>query len=184
VLPPITPRPLLAAACIALVAFQAADHIANRASVPEATLPAGQSDKTTANFLLQRAAAGDAIVFTGLTRAPADYYFRRAGAAGRFVEISFPAELATHLGWMSLAVTPDRRSRLESEAEGVCRSLEQLADRGGTVWFYDGYAPYITNILKQKLSRILTLRNRHALQGPFYTNVLEYGAAGAHMDAR
>lgn len=177
VLPSITPRPLLAAVCIALLTFQAVDHAAKRVSAPESTLPAGQSDKTTAEFLLRHAAAGDAIVFTSLTRAAADYYFRRAGAAGRFVEISFPAEVATHLGWISTALTPDRRSRLGSEAAGISRDLERVADGGGTVWFYDGYAPSIAGILKQKLDRALTLRSRHALQGNFHTNLLEYGAA-------
>jgi hypothetical protein len=177
VLPSITPRPLLAAVCITLLALQAADHGATRTWVPAPPLPAGQSDRTTAEFLLRRAAAGDAIVFTSLTRGAADYYFRRAGAAGRFVEISFPAEVATHLGWISTALTPDRRSRLESEAAGICRDLERLAADGGTVWFYDGYAASITGILRQKLDHVLTLRSRHALQGNFHTNLLEYGAA-------
>jgi uncharacterized membrane protein len=176
VLPAITPRPLLVVVCIALLAFQAVDHVANRASVPESTLPAGQSDKTTAEFLLGRAAAGDAIVFTSLTRAAADYYFRRAGAAGRFVEINFPAEVAAHLGWMSMALTPDRSSHLETESALTCAALERVAARGGTVWLYDGYAPSITGILKQKLDLALTLRNRYALQGSFHTSLLEYGS--------
>ena len=154
------------------------DHVANRASVPESTLPAGQSDKTTAEFLLRRAAAGDAIVFTSLTRAVADYYFRRAGAAGRFVEINFPAEVAAHFGWMSVALTPDRRSHLESESALTCAALERVAAGGGTVWVYDGYAPAITEILKRKLDRALTLHNRYALQGDFHTSLLEYGPAG------
>lgn len=178
VLPAITPRPLLAVVCIALLAFQVGDHVANRASVPESTLPAGQSDKTTAEFLLRRAAAGDAIVFTSLTRAVADYYFRRAGAAGRFVEINFPAEVAAHFGWMSVALTPDRRSHLESESALTCAALERVAAGGGTVWVYDGYAPAITEILKRKLDRALTLHNRYALQGDFHTSLLEYGPAG------
>jgi len=169
------PRALAAAAGLLVLSLQVPAHIAARELVPEAPLPPGQSDRTTARFLLDRAAAGDAIVLTSLTRAPADHYFNRAGAASRFEEFSFPADTATHLGWMDPGVSPERRTVLEAEANALAAHLRSLASDGRTVWVYDGGAPNVTSILVRELDGKLRLRAAHALQGPYHKRILEYG---------
>ena len=117
------PRVLLPLLCFPLLAFEVANQVAHRDDLLDADTTAGQSDRTTARFLLQHAAPGDVLVFTSLTRPAADYYLHRAHAQGRFVEISFPNENETHPGWADSVVAPDRRDALESEAAATATRL-------------------------------------------------------------
>jgi mannosyltransferase len=171
---PALPRPLLSGLCLLLMGFEVATHVAQRDAVPEAQLPEGQSDRTTASFLLQHAAPGDVIVFTSLTRAAADYYFRRAQAGKRFVEISFPQEVAEHLGWANPTVQPARQAALEAEAAATTGRLREIAAAGRKVWLYDGFAAPVSGILKEKIDSEWTLQNAYALSGPYHRRILEY----------
>jgi len=182
VLAEVAPRPMLSGVCLLFLGFGVATHVAQREVAVDTQLPAGQSDRTTAAFLLKHAAPGDAVVFTSLTRAAAEYYFGRAHAADRFTEISFPQEVAAHLGWADSRVPPTRRAVLEAEAADAIRRLRQIADRGHKVWLYDGYSPEVNRILKEKLDAALALREQYSLVGPYHSRILEY--AGAANDDR
>jgi hypothetical protein len=168
------PRPLLSGVCLLFLGFGVATQIAQRNAAIDTQLPDGQSDRTTAAFLLQHAAPGDAVVFTSLTRAAADYYFARAHASGRFLEISFPQEVAGHLGWADSRVSPVRRAVLAAEAAAACDRLRQVAERGHKIWLYDGYSPQVNGILKEKLDAELALRQQYSLLGPYHSRILEY----------
>jgi hypothetical protein len=170
-------RPLAAGIGLLVLFAQVATHVAARDQMPDGQLPPGQSDRTTAEFLLAHASAGDAAVFTSLTRAAADYYFHRAGAAARFHEFSFPADTAIHPGWMDPSVSPARRPLLEAEAVTLSAGLRGLAARGATVWVYDGSAVNLNRILTPQLDLTLTLHASHPLEGPYHKRLLEYGAA-------
>lgn len=170
------PRPILPLAGLLLLVFGVTQQAAHRNDTPEADLEAGQSDRATAQFLLSHAAPGDAIVFTSLTRAAADYYFRRSRAANRFVEVSFPGETAQHLGWLDLGFGPDRRRRLETEASATVSRLQQLEAAGRTVWMYDGYARQVSSVLKQKLDSTNAPPRVYALSGPYHQRILAYFA--------
>jgi hypothetical protein len=141
-----------------------------------AQAPVGQSDRKTAEFLLQHAVPGDALVFTSLTRPAADYYLRHAGAAGRFVEVSFPKENEIHPSWEDSVVAPGRRTALEAEATATATHLAQIAASGREIWFYDGSE--VGDLLKRHLSSALPQPRMHPLSGPFHIRVLEYGGAG------
>jgi hypothetical protein len=138
--------------------------------------PPERSDRATARFLLEHASPGDAIVFTSLTRPVTDYYFGRAGAAGRFVEISFPAELVAHPGWSEDRVAPEKRALLEPEAAAAAQQLQRLAAGGKRVWFYDGAEGNAGDLLKQELNARLTLLNAYPRAGLAYRRILRYGA--------
>ena len=168
-------RAPLAAMGLLLLALQVSAHVALRDAVPDAQLPPGQSDRVTAEFLLEHARPGDAIVFTSRTRAAADYYFHRWGAANRFVEMNYPAEVATHPGWSETAIRPEGRPALEAEAAATAARLQRMASAGATVWLYEGYAVAIGEILRQQLDGALLLRRAHALEGPFHKRVEEFG---------
>jgi hypothetical protein len=172
VLSTLFPRTLLALVCFSVLALTLVYHVVHRDQVPDFDLPAGQSDRTTARFLLQHAAPGDALVFTGLTRPAADYYLRRAGAAGRFVEVNFPKENDRHPGWADSAVAPDLRHALEAEAAATATHLQQIIAAGREVWLYDGSS--VGELLKQKLDATLSPPQVHPLSGPSHRRVLEY----------
>jgi len=168
-------RPAAAMAALLLMGVQVAAQVRHRDEVPEASLAPGQSDRTTAQFLLAHGSPDDAVVFTSLTRAPADYYFERAGAARRFREFSFPADVATHLGWTERTVTPSRRRSLEGEAAALAEQLCNISRLGRTVWFYDGPGE-MRSILLQRLQATLSVRATHELEGPYHKRILEFGA--------
>jgi len=168
------PRTAVALLGLALLLFQAGYHLRRGDSVE------GQSadvnpERMTARFILDRAKAGDAIVFTSMTRAAAEYYFRRAHAEGRFVEVSFPAEVASHLGWSDPIVrTSERREQLEMEAATTVQRLTEIAGRGGKVWMYDG-ATAVNRILRERLDRMLRIDREYPIGGPYHTRIIEYG---------
>lgn len=167
------PRFALPLICVPLLALGVVDQVRHRNEPLDARLPPGQSDRTTAQFLLAHAVAGDAIVFTSLTRPAADYYFERAHAIGRFVEINFPAEDATHPGWDDTTVPPQRRAALEAEAAATTHALSQTAASGRRIWFYDGAVP-VSKLLRKDLDASLTRVAEHRLSGPYHKQILEY----------
>ena len=169
------PRQVMAGVGLALLGIVLTEHVAHRNSVPEADLAPGQSDRTTARFLLEHASAGDAVVFTGLTRAAADYYFRQAHAENRFVEVSFPQEAATHLGWYDSNITAQRRPALEREAGTIADELHELVAQGRSVWVYDSFTRPVGDLLKTRLDTAVRLRHEYPLSGPFHSGLLEYG---------
>jgi 4-amino-4-deoxy-L-arabinose transferase-like glycosyltransferase len=172
-----SPRSLAALAGLLLLAAQVPAQFAGRDLVPGSPLPPGQSDRTAADFLLARAAPGDAVVFTSLTRAAADYYFARAGAAHRFQEFSFPADTATHLGWMDSSAPLERQPLLNAEASSLARQAGAISGGGHAIWVYDGSSVHVTEILTRRLNLTLSLRADYPLEGPYHKRILEYRAA-------
>ncbi len=170
------PRIVLSLLCFLLLAPAVANQIAHRNEVRESLLPTGQSDRTTAQFLLQHAAPGDAVVFTSLTRPAADYYFHRAEAGHRFIEINFPAETAAHPGWIDLSVSPERQAALESEAAATTRKLQQITASGGKIWLYYGGSVVVSDFLKRQLDSTLPQPRDYPLAGVYHRHILEYAA--------
>jgi hypothetical protein len=114
-------------------------------------------------------------VFTSLTRAAADYYFLRAGAAHRFVEISFPAEVATHLGWMDMVLSAQNQPRLEAEDDAAVARIQEVLAGGGRAWVYEGYGGALTKVLINRLGSVFPAQSKHALEGPYHTSIIELG---------
>jgi len=173
----LAPRFALPLVCLPLLAFGVVNQVRHRNQPPDAQLPPGQSDRTTAQFLVKQAAPGDAIVFTSLTRPAADYYFQRAHATGRFIEISFPAEDATHPGWDDTAVRPQQRGALEAEAFATTDILLRMATSGRGIWFYDAGVP-VSDLLRKDLDASLTRAANYLLSGPFHKQILQYVSRG------
>ena len=161
----------LTALCFALLALDVTEHVRLRDINPETDLPAGRSDKATAQFLLSHAQPGDALVFTSLSRTAVDYYLHRAHAESRFVEIGFPRENEAHIGWRDATATGQRGVMLRAEAAAV---VERLKGLDGRVWVLYGYDPAVSGILKEQLDAGLALQRTYAEPGPFHTGVLEY----------
>jgi hypothetical protein len=165
-------KAVLAALCYALLALDVAEHVRMRDINPETDLPAGSSDRATAQFLLRNAQPGDALIFTSLSRTAVDYYLYRAHADSRFVEISFPRENGIHIGWRDATATGQRGVMLRAEAAGI---IDRLKGLHGRTWVLYGYDPSVSGILKEQLDSRLTLRKEDFMPGPYNTVVLEYG---------
>lgn len=175
VLSSLLPRPILAVVGLLLLGVQLPAYFERLGVAPDGRSAAGQSDKRTAEFLIANAGPGDAVVFTSLTRAAADYYIKRAGAADRFVEINFPEEVASHLGWENVKVPPERRPVLEAEASALAQRLAALGAKGSRIWVYDGFSPKVDEILRTNLAATLTVHREVPLEGPYHKRVVEYG---------
>lgn len=176
VLSTLLPRMALCLLCVLLLAVGVADQFAHRDEIRETRLPPGQSDRTTAQFLLQYAARGDAIVFTSLTRPAADYYFHRANAEHRFLEINFPADTAAHPGWIDLSMSPQRQLALDAEAAATTRKLQQVVADGGRVWLYYGGNVVVSDFLKRRLDSTLPQPQVYPLAGAYHRHIVEYAA--------
>jgi hypothetical protein len=171
------PRPMAAGFFALLLGIGMASHVARRQLVPEAPMgEGGQSDRTTAQYILRHARADDTVVFTSLSRASADYYFRRAGAGARFVEINFPAENVEHFGWGLGTVAPRRWDLVEAEAVALAERLRSAA-AGHRIWVYYGFDPRPSSLLKQELDRVLVLEADLGLAGPYHNRVRVYGGS-------
>jgi mannosyltransferase len=164
-------KSVLTALCFAILALDVAEHVRTRDINPETNLPAGSSDKATAQFLLRNAQPGDALIFTSLSRPAVDYYLRREHAESRFVEISFPRENGVHIGWRDATASGQRGAMLRTEAAGV---IDRLRESHGRAWVLYGYDPAVSGILKAQLDGSLTPRGTHGEPGPYHTSVLEY----------
>jgi uncharacterized membrane protein len=131
-------------------------------------LSAGQNDRKTAAYLVTHAVPGDAVVFTSLARTPADYYLARWGAADRFRETSFPADIDRHPGWEEPDAALRHPEALDAEACGLMNRLN------GRVWLYYGFEPAVSDHLKRKLDASLKLEGVYDLRGPFHNQLLLY----------
>ena len=125
------PRPGLVLSCYAVLLASAAAHIMMPAYQWDPDLRAGQSDKATTQYLVQHAEVGDVLIFTSLSRAAVEYYLHRFHAEGRFVKISFPDEVRTHLGWRDNRAMLQRRDSLALEAAQVMTTIEDLTGGAG-----------------------------------------------------
>jgi Dolichyl-phosphate-mannose-protein mannosyltransferase len=167
-------RPCAAAIAMFLLLTSAVWHIHDRHQQLASPPPFWQNDRTTAAYIAQHARPGDAVVFTGLTRAAADYYFHRFGAESRFLEASFPADLDRHPGWMDGAALLRRPEAVEHDAKQLLSLLSALAAQGKRIWVYYGYDVAVSDFLKRKLDRQLAIEDRYDLRGPFHTQLLVY----------
>jgi hypothetical protein len=170
------PRVYAQALCYAMLLAGLAMAVSTRGGTTFGNLPAEFSDRSTMEYILAHAARGDALVFTCLTRTSADYYLRRNGAEGRFVEASFPEELDRHPGWRDNAAMLQHSEALDAEAADVASRLAELARGGHRVWVYYGQDLEVADRLKSALDRKLILLDQRAVRGPCHIFVLEYGA--------
>jgi mannosyltransferase len=163
------PRPWLVLVCYIVLLTSAVAHISWN------SLPAGQSDKATTQYIVQHAEPGDVIIFTSLSRLAVDYYLHRFHAGGRFVEITFPDEIRTHPGWRDTRAMLQRRDSIALEAAQVMTTLEDFT-RGGErrVWLLYGIDRPVSDILKEQLDRHSILHEQKDLGGSFYDRVLIY----------
>jgi hypothetical protein len=144
------------------------------------------SDRTAAQELLQRVQPGDALLFTGLSRASVQYYFRRSGREVDFAWISFPAGNAEHLGWDNQR--PDR-DLLTAEAQHLSGELAGAsvhafaANRTASprrIWLFSGGNRVADDLLLPEMSRRFSSPEALNLRGAFFSQVKVYSSTLAN----
>lgn len=84
------------------------------------------NEKIIAQELLGEIGGRDAIIYTGLSRPPFDYYFPRLGGGPeKFEKFSFPAEMERHGAFQSLKIQMEEKSRIEREAEDLAGKMKE-----------------------------------------------------------
>jgi 4-amino-4-deoxy-L-arabinose transferase-like glycosyltransferase len=167
------PRPVAIAVGVALLSFQVWFQFASREHVTFGDYDPRTAELATARYVATNAAPGDAVVFTSLSRAVADYYLGRLGAAGRYREFSYPAEFAWHLGWENDRELVKNPERLVEEADALTQTLAGMGT-GRRVWLYYCSESPLGPVLRQRLERVLPLERTQEARGPFHQALLVY----------
>jgi hypothetical protein len=119
-----------------------------RAYTPDYTF----SDRWRAEIILNKAKTGDIIMFAGLGRQGADYYFKRLKTAKRFTEFSFPSEIdEVHPCWSNFrqmdAAALDELGRRTGQVFGA------MQEKGAQFWVVYENIPGINGIIQDKFRK-------------------------------
>ncbi len=136
--------------------------------------PQQYADKSTTEYLIKHADNNDILIFTSLSRAGIDYYLRLKKPNKTFIKISFPSEIASHLGWRDVNKMLSRRHILESEAKSIIGHIDTLIENNKKIWLIYGYDTEISEILKNRLDTHFSLKEEKDLPGLFYNKIFIY----------
>jgi mannosyltransferase len=141
------------------------------------------SDKTTASYIIRNSVHKDILVFTSLSRASIDYYLQLEEQNKKFIEFSFPLEMASHLGWRNEGKMWSERYKLEKEANDLMVQLDELIGENNNIWLFYGYDLQIGKILKSKLDKKFTFTGIFDLRGSYYDKVIQYRKQGSTLNS-
>jgi len=116
-----------------------------------------RTEERIATSLAGWASPGDAIIVTGLGRAPIEYYLGRADRSGDLRLISFPEETARHPGWYDFTATAHDPEGIEREAR---RLVDGFASFPGKVFLVDNNSLPEMYSLQEPLRRALLRDSR------------------------
>ncbi len=136
------------------------------------TTPKQYTDKSTTEYLIKHANNNDILIHTSLSRSPIDYYLRLMKPGKRFIELSFPQELALHPGWRDVNKMLSQKQMLESEADSVVSHIDDILIKNNNtkIWLLYGRDTEIGEILKHRLDTRFFLREKRDLRsGTSYT---------------
>ena len=86
-------------------------------------------DRAAASAICTESAAGDFVVYTGLSRAAISYYLERLGCSRRVTQVSYPAEFAGHMGWQDPRINYSQEPAIGREAESVVQAAARSGAR-------------------------------------------------------
>jgi hypothetical protein len=144
-------------------------HVRTRTEVFETSSNVFQekeSDKPATLELCEITHPGDTLVFTGLSRAGVEYYFRRLNCGRDLVLVSVPSDTARHLGW-ARQETPEE---LQAEAHVIVQQFTTENLEGRRLWVVLERGK-TSDALTETLSRSLNPVGVDALRGSFFDEV-------------
>ena len=166
---------VLAGFACAVLAAVLVLHVVNRRDIienSEATLRYADSDKHVTEELLKRIHPGDTLIFTGLSRASIQYYFRLYHRDQDVTWISYPAENAEHLGWDNDRID---RATLEAEAGRIAGRLSRSgAGNSQRFWILVGQNQLADDTLFAEMDRHFSMLGVLKVRGAFFSVVGVY----------
>jgi Dolichyl-phosphate-mannose-protein mannosyltransferase len=81
--------------------------------------PVPLGDRAAASAICAESTLGDLVIYTGLSRAAVSYYLQRFGCSQRLREVSYPAEVEQHLGWLDKRRDYSQEPAIRREGESV-----------------------------------------------------------------
>ncbi len=106
-----------------------------------------------ADYLIQHAREGEFVIFTGYRRASTQYYLEKMDA--RLSLISFPLEVADHLGTYDEATYLKHPENLNHDADQIIKMVGPSLSKGERLWVADYSVPAVNNYLYQKFENFL-----------------------------
>ena len=136
-------------------------------------------NRAVAVYLTQKAHDNDVVIFTSLTRMPIDYYLQQATTKQLF-EVSFPAEIDNHPGYVGRSTDPSLKAALQREAYEL---VDKVGEKQSTtsalqVFFLHGLHPEIDLLiereLEKKFERVSEQEVKCAGGSPYFTTISVY----------
>ncbi len=105
-----------------------------------------------AEYLVTRAARGDVVIFTHLSRPLVSYYIRRKDTGKGLRLLAFPPEMELRMGVLGLEQrTPEKREGYRREAERLAARLRQSLGDQNHVWLVHGWDREVDHMLTEAL---------------------------------
>jgi mannosyltransferase len=118
---------------------------------------AANSERALAQTIASHARPGDAVLFTGLTRAPVQYYLERLAAPVKL--FSCPREMALHMGNQDQAGWAAQPKRLDEESQAVVADIAAACGSDARI-----FAVIALNEPNQRLAAYLSKRYAEQLK--------------------
>lgn len=107
----------------------------------------------TADYLIHHARDGEFVVFTGSRRACTQYYLEKMD--GRLNLLSFPLEVADHLGTYHEEIYLEQPEKLNHDADQIIKMVGPSLSRGERLWVADSSVRAVNNYLYEKLKSFM-----------------------------
>ena len=107
----------------------------------------------TADYLVHHARDGEFVVFTGYRRASTQYYLEKMD--GRLNLLSFPLEVADHLGTYDEERYLEEPEKLNHDADQIIKMVGPSLSRGERLWVADSSVRAVNIYLYQKLKNFM-----------------------------
>jgi Dolichyl-phosphate-mannose-protein mannosyltransferase len=132
------------------------------------------TDKNAAEELAKRVRPGDEIIFTGLSRASIEYYFRRFHRERDVILLSYPTENAEHVGWDNQKVD---EASLNAQAQAIIEDISAAKPRA--IWIVAGKSPLPNRILFSRIRSHFMQSGVLPVIGAFFNGVAIFDSGRA-----
>jgi len=132
-------------------------------------------NRTTVQYLINNSGPRDIVIFTHLNRAALVYYLEYYNVKEKYSIISFPAEIAEHVGWINEKAMMKRESEIEDEARGLAIKLKNQLGENNKIWLFIHKRFKTPRIVKKEMDSMFTEVAIKKIKGaPFYDKIITY----------
>jgi uncharacterized membrane protein len=135
--------------------------------------PVPLGDRSAATYLCSQVNGKSIVVYAGLSRAAVQYYLERFGCERSVEQISFPAEVAKHPGWLDARRAYHLESETQHEAQNLMRRLRETAHSGMRVFVLVNERPLSQFLISRMKSELTEVRSV-PFTGSLFTRIAEF----------